>query len=248
MLGIRETMQAGRRDLEAFEVAPNGEPKTLVIFDTMPGGTGYLPKLLAEGGAGLREVASTALERLGGCDCEKSCHRCLRDFWNQRHHRVLDRHAVIGTLRHLRPRRASTTSPSPTSSWLRSLSANFFNASKQPASRRRRYKGSTGSPTGASRWPTPSTRTRTSPCISTAASITRNPSTRIRADLHRRNQLEQQWAARPRIHLQRRDGWLRCPGFFATRCTRGRMDRSPATAPDDDLSLQRQTGTPAGWM
>lgn len=101
MLGIRETMQAGRRDLDAFEVAPGGTPTQLVIYDTMPGGTGYLPKLLAGDGAGLRSAAATALERLDGCDCERSCHRCLRDFWNQRDHRMLDRHAVIPTLRRL---------------------------------------------------------------------------------------------------------------------------------------------------
>jgi hypothetical protein len=76
-------------------------PTTLVIYDTMPGGTGYLPKLLTDDGAGLRAAARTALERLAGCDCERSCHRCLRDFWNQRDHRLLDRHAVIPTLRRL---------------------------------------------------------------------------------------------------------------------------------------------------
>ena len=101
MLGIREEMQAGRRDLDAFEVAPRGTPTTLVIYDTMPGGTGYLPKLLHDEGTGLRAAARTVLERLEGCDSERSCHRCLRDFWNQRDHRVLNRHEVIHTLRHL---------------------------------------------------------------------------------------------------------------------------------------------------
>lgn len=101
MLGIRETMQAGRRDLEAFEVAPADVATALVIFDTMPGGTGYLPKLLNDDGEGLRRAAAEALARLESCDCEASCHRCLRDFWNQRSHAVLDRHAVIPTLRRL---------------------------------------------------------------------------------------------------------------------------------------------------
>lgn len=101
MLGIRETMQAGRRDLESFELSPQGAARAIVVYDTMPGGTGYLPKLLTGGGLGLRGAATTALERLERCDCETSCHRCLRDFWNQRDHRVLDRHAVIPTLRRL---------------------------------------------------------------------------------------------------------------------------------------------------
>ncbi|MGH2743244.1 MAG: Zn-binding domain-containing protein, partial [Thermoleophilaceae bacterium] len=101
MLGIRETMQADRRDLDVFEVPCDGVPERLVIFDTMPGGTGYLPKLLADGGAGLREAAAEALARLESCDCEASCHRCLRDFWNQRVHGLLDRRTVIPTLRRL---------------------------------------------------------------------------------------------------------------------------------------------------
>ena len=72
-----------------------------MIYDVMPGGTGYLPKLFANGGAGLRAAASEALHRLEMCTCADSCHRCLRDFWNQRHHLLLDRFQVIGTLRRI---------------------------------------------------------------------------------------------------------------------------------------------------
>jgi len=119
-------MQAGRRDLEAFEIAPNGEPKTLVIFDTMPGGTGYLPKLLAGDAAGLREAALVAAARLGACDCETSCHRCLRDFWNQRDHRVLDRHAVIPTLRRLAVVAGINQEPDPDEQLASFLEREFF--------------------------------------------------------------------------------------------------------------------------
>ncbi|MDP9300832.1 MAG: DEAD/DEAH box helicase [Actinomycetota bacterium] len=97
-LGIRETMQAGRRDLDGFVRHENDEPVSLVLYDTMPGGTGYIPKLFADGASGLQEAAKMAAERLAGCMCTDSCHRCLRDFWNQRVHRLLDRFQVIGTL------------------------------------------------------------------------------------------------------------------------------------------------------
>jgi hypothetical protein len=97
-LGIRETMQAGRRDLDGFVRHENDEPVSLVLYDTMPGGTGYIPKLFADGANGLQEAAKMAAERLAGCACTDSCHRCLRDFWNQRVHRLLDRFQVIGTL------------------------------------------------------------------------------------------------------------------------------------------------------
>jgi hypothetical protein len=72
-----------------------------VIYDVMPGGTGYIPKLFANGGAGLKAAATEALVRLEGCDCADGCHRCLWDFWNQRHHHLLDRFTVIGVLRRI---------------------------------------------------------------------------------------------------------------------------------------------------
>jgi ATP-dependent helicase YprA (DUF1998 family) len=100
-LGVRETMQAGRNDLRWFEKRQDDEPVSLVIYDVMPGGTGYLPKLFSNGGEELKVAASEALHRLETCTCASSCHRCLRDFWNQRHHLLLDRFQVIGTLRRM---------------------------------------------------------------------------------------------------------------------------------------------------
>jgi hypothetical protein len=101
LLGIRETVQAGRRDLDGFARMQKGVPVSLVLYDSMPGGTGYLPKLFANGAAGLKAAAGLAAERLATCSCKDSCHRCLRDFWNQRYHAVLNRFEVIGTLRRL---------------------------------------------------------------------------------------------------------------------------------------------------
>jgi very-short-patch-repair endonuclease len=100
-IGIRETMQAGQRDLGYFIRQQNGGPYSLVIYDTMPGGTGYLPKLFENGAAGLKAAAEEALNRLSSCECSASCHRCLRDFWNQRLHRLFNRFEVFGMLRRL---------------------------------------------------------------------------------------------------------------------------------------------------
>jgi hypothetical protein len=101
LVGVQETMQAGRRDLNWFERLEAEEPQALVIYDTMPGGTGYLPKLLADGAAGLKAAAQLAIDRLETCSCTGSCHRCLRDFWNQRQHHLLDRYEILGQLRRL---------------------------------------------------------------------------------------------------------------------------------------------------
>jgi ATP-dependent helicase YprA (DUF1998 family) len=106
LVGVRETMQAGQRDLGWFERLHAGVPHSIVLFDTMPGGTGYLPKLLAGDAAGLKDAAAEALARLSACSCADSCHRCLRDFWNQRLHHLLDRFQILGTLRRLTETRA----------------------------------------------------------------------------------------------------------------------------------------------
>jgi hypothetical protein len=101
LIGVRETMQAGRRDLDWFERRRKGEPVSLAFFDTMPGGTGYVPKLFNDEAAGLKAASGEVLERLLGCSCSSSCHRCLRDFWNQRLHHELDRFQVLSALKRL---------------------------------------------------------------------------------------------------------------------------------------------------
>ncbi|MBI4613292.1 MAG: DEAD/DEAH box helicase [Planctomycetes bacterium] len=69
----------------------------LVLYDTMPGGTGYLQFLFDE----LPRVARRALEHLRACPCESACYRCLKDFWNQREHEHLDKRQVFTTLQAL---------------------------------------------------------------------------------------------------------------------------------------------------
>jgi hypothetical protein len=110
-LGIQETMQAGQQDLDWFESYRASsdtirelhyvEPDSIVIYDRMPGGTGYFPKLFVDNGSGLKQAAAVALERLQSCDCSDSCHRCLRDFWNQRLHPILNRFEVMSVLRRI---------------------------------------------------------------------------------------------------------------------------------------------------
>ena len=101
LLGIRESLSAGERDLGWFERLEAGVPIALVVYDTMPGGTDHLPKLLAHECDSWRAAIGVALQHLESCTCDASCHRCLRDFWNQRHHAVLDRFLVVGALRRL---------------------------------------------------------------------------------------------------------------------------------------------------
>jgi ATP-dependent helicase YprA (DUF1998 family) len=59
----------------------------LVMYDNVPGGAGYVRKA-AERFAELLTVARALLD---GCQCEKSCYKCLRSYENQFEHRQLDK-------------------------------------------------------------------------------------------------------------------------------------------------------------
>ena len=73
----------------------------VVIHDTVPGGTGVLAELAANGGAKLRRVLELARDALASCTCADArapaCYRCLYAHRYQRELPVLDR-AVALTL------------------------------------------------------------------------------------------------------------------------------------------------------
>jgi ATP-dependent helicase YprA (DUF1998 family) len=62
----------------------------LILYDAVPGGAGYVRKAAAE----LLQVLTVARALLEGCQCEKSCYRCLRSYENQFEHKLLDKNLV----------------------------------------------------------------------------------------------------------------------------------------------------------
>ncbi len=67
---------------------------SLVLYDTMPGGTGYLLRLVDN----IPQLAGRVAQHLTDCPCERVCYRCLKEFWNQRLHEILDKTLVLNTL------------------------------------------------------------------------------------------------------------------------------------------------------
>lgn len=88
----------------------------LFVYDTLAGGAGFSPQLVARGD----ELFRKALSILAGCPerCDASCYRCLRSFRNKIDHRLLDRvlgqqllqHAMEGGYPSYPPDRAEATS------------------------------------------------------------------------------------------------------------------------------------------
>jgi hypothetical protein len=72
-------------------------PGQVVLYETVPGGAGYLEELAKH----LPAAAGAAYRRLFGHDCFKACYRCLKHFGNQRWHGALNKELVRSTLFHL---------------------------------------------------------------------------------------------------------------------------------------------------
>lgn len=68
--------------------------KSLVLYDTMPGGTGYLRKMVVE----LPALIASTVNHLRECGCERACYRCLKEFRNQRLHSYFDKRLVLAAL------------------------------------------------------------------------------------------------------------------------------------------------------
>jgi ATP-dependent helicase YprA (DUF1998 family) len=61
--------------------------RDLILYDSVPGGAGYVRKA----GSNIAAVLQAARAMLDGCDCEKSCYKCLRSYENQGEHKLLDK-------------------------------------------------------------------------------------------------------------------------------------------------------------
>jgi hypothetical protein len=90
-------------ETEAFEIsafprkAGKDKPGQVVLYETVPGGAGYLEELAAN----LPAAADAAYARIFGHDCTRACYRCLKRFGNQRWHSALNKELVRDLLFHL---------------------------------------------------------------------------------------------------------------------------------------------------
>lgn len=109
-LGMQRQLYVGPQEIGWFIsfTYPGGRPHaTLVLYDTMPGGTGYLWRAAHS----LPQLAALVAQHLRDCDCERACYRCLKEFWNQHNHALLDKRLVLNTLDQLAETRETTYLP-----------------------------------------------------------------------------------------------------------------------------------------
>ncbi|NLL35905.1 MAG: DUF1998 domain-containing protein [Fretibacterium sp.] len=64
---------------------------SLILYDAVAGGAGHIRRLVTQDGQALSKVITTAYRITEGCDCEPSCYKCLRNYYNQKIHNNLNR-------------------------------------------------------------------------------------------------------------------------------------------------------------
>jgi hypothetical protein len=96
LAGAASVLELEASELRAFPRASKEDDETgeIVFYETVPGGAGYVEELARR----LPEAAKAARERLFGHDCGQACYVCLKHYWNQRRHRLLNKHLVRDVL------------------------------------------------------------------------------------------------------------------------------------------------------
>jgi very-short-patch-repair endonuclease len=127
-VGIQVHFQLEDAELAAEPLPSSGDRRIVLLYEAAEGGAGVLRRLVEEGEE-LRGVARSALsvchfdphtgEDLGAPEgveerCEAACYDCLLSYYNQRDHRLLDRHLIAPILQRL-SRATLETSPRPSS-------------------------------------------------------------------------------------------------------------------------------------
>ncbi len=104
-LGLKAYFHGAVHHLEVTEMlepSPTGNKQYLVIYDRIPGGTGYLKQLMVHPDA-LFTMLAQAQQHLSTCSCvndesKDGCYRCILAYRNSRHRQQISRQAALKVL------------------------------------------------------------------------------------------------------------------------------------------------------
>lgn len=94
VVGAQELLEIEPDEIAFMAHRDGGDGWSIALYETSPGGAGYLAKLASALGAWAR----AAHERLFSHECDKACYRCLKSYRNQFDHWRLDKRLVRGFL------------------------------------------------------------------------------------------------------------------------------------------------------
>lgn len=104
-LGLKEYFRGAVQHLEVTEMqepSTTGNKQYLVIYDRIPGGTGYLKQLMTSPTA-LFGMLEKALDKLSTCKCvnddsKDGCYSCILAYRNSRHRQNISRQSAVKLL------------------------------------------------------------------------------------------------------------------------------------------------------
>lgn len=100
--GLSREMEIERTDIKGCLFSTFSEGMLLhsvVLYDAVAGGAGHVRRLVTEDGNAFRRVLLRALSVVEQCGCDSSCYHCLRNYYNQKLHDLLDRKKAAEFLR-----------------------------------------------------------------------------------------------------------------------------------------------------
>jgi ATP-dependent helicase YprA (DUF1998 family) len=71
---------------------------SIILYDSVPGGAGHIHRIAVNEDV-FQSVIRKAYEICSECKCSPSCYKCLRDYYNQDFHSILDRNVAMEFLK-----------------------------------------------------------------------------------------------------------------------------------------------------
>ena len=69
----------------------NSMAYTIILYDAVPGGAGHVRRIVTPDGEVLKKIINKAISITNDCTCDPSCYNCIRNYYNQNVHDLLDR-------------------------------------------------------------------------------------------------------------------------------------------------------------
>ncbi|MBU1238849.1 DUF1998 domain-containing protein [Myxococcota bacterium] len=100
LIGARQVLDMESGEIDGFIRAENEHQVTLYLYDSTPGGSGFLPQIRDR----WELIVAKAREVLSACPskCKDACYACMKHFRNQMSHDLLDRYRAIEELEELK--------------------------------------------------------------------------------------------------------------------------------------------------
>ena len=67
----------------------------IILYDAVPGGAGHVRRIVTDDCSIFKKIIDKAILITSSCNCEPSCYNCIRNYYNQNVHDLLDRKLAV---------------------------------------------------------------------------------------------------------------------------------------------------------